>query len=59
MRALTTRDSQIIPRAIDFFTGKALEYENEDDFDEEDFDEEDEFDEDDVSLDAGSCLVIY
>lgn len=41
--------SKIIPRAIDFFTGKALEYENEDEFDEEDFDDEDDFDEEDVS----------
>lgn len=47
---------QIIPRAIDFFTGKALEYENEDDFDEEDFDDEDEFDEDDVSPRFGLSL---
>ena len=29
---------QIIPRAIDYFTGKALEY--------EDFDDDDDFDED-------------
>ncbi|KAJ9101128.1 hypothetical protein QFC21_003346 [Naganishia friedmannii] len=39
---------RIIPRAIDFFTGKALEYEGEDDFEEDDFDDDDdEFDEDD------------
>lgn len=39
---------KIIPRAVDYFTGKALKYEM-DEFDEEDFEEEDEedFDEDD------------
>jgi nucleosome assembly protein 1-like 1 len=37
---------QIIPRAIDYFTGKALEYDDQmeelddDEFDDEDFDEE-------------------
>jgi len=35
---------QIIPRAIDYFTGKALEYDVMDD--EDDFDELDEDDED-------------
>jgi hypothetical protein len=45
---------QIIPRAIDFFTGKALEYEGEDDFDEDDFEDDDEFDEEDVS---SSCAI--
>ena len=45
---------QIIPRAIDYFTGKALEYEDFDDDDdfediEDDEDDEDEF-EDDVCL---------
>lgn len=40
-----TSGSQIIPRAIDFFTGKALRYEMED----EDYtDEEDDEDEDDL-----------
>lgn len=40
---------KIIPRAVDYFTGKALRYEEdfEDEEDEEDFDEEDDFDEDD------------
>ncbi|OAX39399.1 NAP-domain-containing protein [Rhizopogon vinicolor AM-OR11-026] len=37
---------KIIPRAIDYFTGKALEYEGMDDEDEDDFDELDEDDED-------------
>jgi nucleosome assembly protein 1-like 1 len=36
---------QIIPRAIDYFTGKALEYDAMDE-DEDDFDELDEDDED-------------
>lgn len=40
---------QIIPRAIDYFTGKALEYEVMDD-DEDDFDEDDE-DDDDAAFD--------
>lgn len=50
-----SRHFQIIPRAIDYFTGKALEYEDfdddEDDFEdiEDDEDDEDEF-EDDVCL---------
>jgi len=35
---------RVIPRAIDYFTGKALEWEDEDG--EDDFDEDDEFDED-------------
>jgi nucleosome assembly protein 1-like 1 len=37
---------KIIPRAIDWFTGEALQYESLEDFDEVDFDEEDD-DEDD------------
>ena len=45
---------QIIPRAIDYFTGKALEYEDfddDDDFEDIDDDDEDEDDfEDDVCL---------
>ncbi|KUI71534.1 hypothetical protein VM1G_06632 [Cytospora mali] len=42
---------KLIPRAIDWFTGEALAFEemDEDDFDEEDYDEED--DEDDLSED--------
>jgi nucleosome assembly protein 1-like 1 len=43
--------SQIIPRAIDYFTGKALRYEVDDedysDDEDEDEDEEDELDDDD------------
>lgn len=38
---------RIVPRAVDFFTGKALQYEDMDDLDDGDFDDED--DEDDVS----------
>ncbi|KAJ7347707.1 nucleosome assembly protein [Mycena albidolilacea] len=38
---------KIIPRAVDYFTGKALEYEMLDDSDEDDDDEFDELDEDD------------
>lgn len=34
----------MIPRAIDYFTGKALEWEDDDG--EDDFDEDDEFDDD-------------
>lgn len=38
---------KIIPRAVDFFTGKALEYEDDmEEFDEE-FDDEDDFEDDD------------
>jgi nucleosome assembly protein 1-like 1 len=49
---------QIIPRAVDFFTGKALEYEamdeDEDDFDDlDDLDEDDEAQFDDVSRKNG------
>ena len=45
--------SQIVPHAIDYFTGKALaedledEFESDEDFDEEDFDDEDPDDDDD------------
>lgn len=46
---------QIIPRAIDYFTGKALEYDdNMEELDDDEFDEED-FD-DDVSRDSLSRL---
>ena len=41
--------AQVIPRAIDYFTGKALEYdllEDDDDFDELDEDDDDQFDDD-------------
>lgn len=40
---------QIIPRAIDYFTGKALEYDmldEDDEFDELDEDDDDQFDDD-------------
>ncbi|KAI0816911.1 hypothetical protein BC628DRAFT_1405216 [Trametes gibbosa] len=48
---------KIIPRAIDFFTGKALEYEDfddEDDFEdlEDDDDDDDDFDDEDSDSDA-------
>ncbi|KAF2742253.1 NAP-domain-containing protein [Sporormia fimetaria CBS 119925] len=43
---------KLIPRAIDWFTGEALQYENMEDFDEGDFeDDDDEDDEDDLSDD--------
>ena len=46
---------QIIPRAIDYFTGKALEYEDYDEDDDyEDLDDDDEDDEDDFEDDV--CL---
>lgn len=41
--------TQVIPRAIDYFTGKALEYDmldEDDDFDELDEDDDDQFDDD-------------
>lgn len=41
--------AQIIPRAIDYFTGKALEYDmldEDDEFDELDEDDDDQFDDD-------------
>ncbi|KAK3202307.1 hypothetical protein GRF29_161g768535 [Pseudopithomyces chartarum] len=40
---------KLIPRAIDWFTGEALQYENLEDFDEGEFEDEDDEDEDDVS----------
>lgn len=47
---------KIIPRAIDYFTGKALEYDmmDEDEDDYEDLDDEDDFEDDDVRFDF-SC----
>ena len=43
---------KLIPRAIDWFTGEALQYENmEEDFDEADFEDEDDEDEDELSDD--------
>ncbi|MCO5556954.1 hypothetical protein L7F22_010509 [Adiantum nelumboides] len=38
---------RIVPRAVDFFTGKALQYEDMDDLDDGDFDDEDDEDDDD------------
>jgi nucleosome assembly protein 1-like 1 len=52
---------QIIPRAIDYFTGKALEYDDmgldeEDEFDDDD--DDDEEDEDEVSYSFKYLWVI-
>ncbi|KAJ3208795.1 hypothetical protein HDU82_001927 [Entophlyctis luteolus] len=44
---------KIIPRAVDWFTGRALEFEENDDFDE--FDDEDEGDEDDDEDEDGEA----
>lgn len=46
---------QIIPRAIDYFTGKALEYDNmglDDDDDDDEFDEDEEEEEDEDEEDV-------
>jgi hypothetical protein len=42
---------KLIPRAIDWFTGEALQYENIEDFDEGEFEDEDDDDEDELSDD--------
>lgn len=42
---------KLIPRAIDWFTGEALAFEEIDEFDEDELDEDDEEDEDDLSDD--------
>ncbi|KAF2795295.1 NAP-domain-containing protein [Melanomma pulvis-pyrius CBS 109.77] len=42
---------KLIPRAIDWFTGEALQYENLEDFDEGEFEDEDDEDEDELSDD--------
>jgi nucleosome assembly protein 1-like 1 len=42
---------KLIPRAIDWFTGEALAYEELEDLDEDGFDDEEEDDEDDLSDD--------
>ncbi len=42
---------KLIPRAIDWFTGEALQYEQLDDFEEPDFEDEDDEDEDDLDED--------
>lgn len=39
---------KIIPRAVDYFTGRALRYDNEFMEDDEEFDEEEDFDDDEV-----------
>ena len=41
---------KLIPRAIDWFTGEALQYENFEDFDEGEFEDEDEESDDEVSF---------
>lgn len=41
----------MIPRAIDWFTGEALAFEELDDVDDEGFEDEDDDDEDDLSED--------
>lgn len=47
---------QIIPRAVDYFTGKALEFDGED-LDDDDDDDDDEEDDDDVFEDEDEvCL---
>ncbi|WFC95629.1 histone chaperone [Malassezia brasiliensis] len=38
---------RIIPHAVDFFTGKALHYENPEEWDEDEFGDDDDYDEDD------------
>ena len=51
---------KIVPKAVDYFTGKALEYDmmDEDEDDYEDIDEDDDDDDlDDVSVPPCSCLV--
>ena len=42
---------KLIPRAIDWFTGEALAFEELEDFEENDYDEEDDEDDDDLSDD--------
>jgi nucleosome assembly protein 1-like 1 len=42
---------KLIPRAIDWFTGEALQYENIEDFDEGEFEDDDDEDDDDLSDD--------
>ncbi|KAF2637861.1 NAP-domain-containing protein [Massarina eburnea CBS 473.64] len=42
---------KLIPRAVDWFTGEALQYENLEDFDEGEFEDEDDDDEDELSDD--------
>lgn len=42
---------KLIPRAIDWFTGEALQFESLEDFDEGEFEDEDDEEEDDLSDD--------
>jgi len=43
---------KLIPRAVDWFTGEALQYEQlEDEFDEDEFEDEDDEEDDDLSED--------
>lgn len=42
---------KLIPRAIDWFTGEALQYENIEDFDEGDFEDDDDEEDDELSDD--------
>ncbi len=47
---------KIIPRAVDYFTGKALRYEEDVEEEADEFDEEDDFDEDDDEVRSFICL---
>ena len=52
---------KIVPKAVDYFTGKALEFdmmeEDDDDYEDVDDDDDDDDDLDDVSMPPCSCLV--
>lgn len=51
---------RVIPRAVDYFTGKALDYEDDmEDFEDEDEDDFDEDSEDDVSIPTKTPLFPY
>lgn len=52
---------RIIPRAIDFFTGKALQYEDMDGLDDDDFEDDDEDDEVSLYLRSKSveCMRLF
>ncbi|WFD44949.1 histone chaperone [Malassezia psittaci] len=43
---------RIVPHAVDFFTGKALHYENPEEWDDDDLGDDDEYDDDDDDEDA-------
>lgn len=51
---------KIIPKAVDYFTGKALEYDmmDEDEDDYEDIDDDDDEDLEDVSVQPWNCLIL-